>query len=943
MELLDIFNDMYKSDILTITEHWQSEIQLDNLILQGYQLVSRFCRTTSLHGGSVIFVRKEIMSHKFDEVKYIKNKSIERCMECSAVCRNGDVCVITVYRPPDGDIQIFFESLEEVIAYAVGNFKFIFLTGDLNVDRLVPSMNNKILDDLFCSYGLKSLVDRPTRVITTVRGTSSTSIDYMVTNLPGGCRLSVLDAGVSDHLAQYLTCIIPEGSSDMEQGYRWQRRINDRTICEFQYHFRRETVHFDSRMTVDEAFCVFWNHFSWCFQVSHPTRKIKDSKGISSKYKFKPTPQAIDLSKQLKELNWIKKITVDPGLHINYKNLKKKLTTRIETEKREFYANIIHFAGNKNKQLWELINEKMNKRKAMHTCIQLRVDDSILTEKKLICDVFGHYFANEAKHQVSQKFPNKTDKCTVSTRSTNTMFFHPITNFEVEDIIHGMNNKKSVGLDEVPIRLLKACCSDVSPYLSEIINISVTQGIFPTFLKKSKTVPVFKKGNKEDVQNYRPITVVSPISKVIEKAMYLRLISFLDDNKILTSCQHGFRRGLSTETAIAEMVQYIYDRIDKGYSVVGLFFDLSKAFDTLDPTYLKEKLEALGIRGPINEWLVSYVKHRQLIVKMEDAQSEVYDVELGTPQGGTLGSQLFLLYVNDLPEHITVGRVFLYADDTTILVESRDGGELTGLMTRAVREFSGWCEKNRLIINLSKTVCVEFTGPSRVRLLRDSLGFDDIELPLSDDCRFLGIQIDGGLDWGLQVDGVCARLHKSFFAISSLKKILNADDLVSVYYATFHSILSYGIVGWGQAVQINRVFILQKRVIRRIFGLARMDSCRPSFRAAGILTVASIYLLKVLIRTHAESMRGQLKKGRDVHSHDTRNKNNIVTERFYHSYHKRSPGHFGSRIYNMLSTDLRKLPLETFKKKLKLCLLEHCFYTVREFEEFLRGESNSCL
>ncbi|KAJ8975224.1 hypothetical protein NQ317_002632 [Molorchus minor] len=184
---------------------------------------------------------------------------------------------------------------------------------------------------------------------------------------------------------------------------------------------------------------------------------------------------------------------------------------------------------------------------------------------------------------------------------------------------------------------------------------------------------------------------------------------------------------------------------------------------------------------------------------------------------------------------------------------------------------------------------------------------NNTNLSISKSTKFLGTCIDSLMSWNEHIDSVCAKLNKSYFALSTLKNTLNEESLLNFYCATVYSTISYNIITWGQATEHSRVFILQKRIIRLLFSLTYTESCRPTFKSKNLLTVTGIYIMKLMIFIH--NKKGNLKKFSDIHSYSTRNNNNIYMEKFSHVYHKRSPYHAGIFYYNMFPTELKKYNL----------------------------------
>lgn len=201
--------------------------------------------------------------------------------------------------------------------------------------------------------------------------------------------------------------------------------------------------------------------------------------------------------------------------------------------------------------------------------------------------------------------------------------------------------------------------------------------------------------------------------------------------------------------------------------------------------------------------------------------------------------------------------------------------------------------------------------------------------------KLLGTTIDSCLSWNEQIDAVCSRLNQGFYVISSLKNSLHDRNiLLNVYYAFVHSALSYNIIVWGQAVDIRRVFIIQKRIIRLIFNLPYDATCRDTFKKYNILTVTSIYILKLLVYTHKNRLSYQLNG--DFHDYNTRARNNISLAKHTREAYKKTPVYSGSKIFNMMPERIRGItsPI-TFKTKVKKILTNNVFYTLEEFLHYL--------
>lgn len=552
-----------------------------------------------------------------------------------------------------------------------------------------------------------------------------------------------------------------------------------------------------------------------------------------------------------------------------------------------------------------------------------------ITSRKAVADEFAVYFGKGVQVKLLDLYgDNRRNSCTTTTSTCATMFFHPVDEFEILRIISCLKNT-SPGIDDVPVAVIKHCAPEIAVYLSDLLNQAVLSGQFPTKLKLSLVVPIFKKGDPNLVENYRQVALVSVFSKILERAVYNRIVAYLERYNILTECQHGFRAGYSTETATVGFMQCVWDAVDSKRLAVGIFFDLSQAFDTIDLSYLSKKLDCLGIRGFLNRFLVSFASERRIIVRNAGELSDCCGTNIGTPQGSVLGPLLFLMYVNDLPQYIKGAKVYMYADDTSFLVTADSRAQLDGTVSTVIASFLGWCERNRLIVNYGKTVIVGFCGMYMTPFddMRFSVG--RFNVPVSDSTQFLGITVDSRIDWNEHISTLCTRLGRAYYAILVVKNNFDRSTQIKVYYSLVQSVLAFNIIVWGQAAEFHRVFVLQKKIIRSIFNIAPRDTCKGAFKESGILTFVSLYVLKIVIYIHVNKRRFLVKS--KLHDHNTRNDTMIHLSKIQHLNYRKSPHYAGCSIYNRLPSEWRELPLADFKLQVKRVLKDGAFYTLDEF------------
>ena len=229
----------------------------------------------------------------------------------------------------------------------------------------------------------------------------------------------------------------------------------------------------------------------------------------------------------------------------------------------------------------------------------------------------------------------------------------------------------AVGYDNISINLIKESIDIIISPLTCIINLSITSGIVPKQLKIARVIPLFKSGEQDIFTNYRPVSVLPAFSKILERVMYNRLLRFLNNHNILSDNQYGFRKHHSTAYALACLYDKISSAIENKECTVGIFIDLSKAFDTVDHNILISKLEHYGVRGTALRWLKSYLSNRQQYVEFNGVSSESLEIKCGVSQGSILGPLLFLLYTNDLCNASKVVDFIIFADDRNLFFPSK--------------------------------------------------------------------------------------------------------------------------------------------------------------------------------------------------------------------------------------------------------------------------------
>jgi hypothetical protein len=310
--------------------------------------------------------------------------------------------------------------------------------------------------------------------------------------------------------------------------------------------------------------------------------------------------------------------------------------------------------------------------------------------------------------------------------------------------------------------VIKKTGSSIAVPLAHICNLSFICSQVPSGMKTAKVTPIYKSDAQDEFSNYRPISLLPNFSKILEKLMFNRMVEFLDKHKILYEHQYGFRQNYSTEYALIELSDKIAQSIDKKKLMIGIFVDLSKAFDTLNHEILLSKLAHYGIRGVSNEWFRSYLSNRNQFVVFNNVLSAKSKITTGVPQGSILGPLLFLLYINDICNSSQILHFILYADDTNIFYSSENINELCTTINNELRCVMQWFITNRLSVNIKKTNFVIFGTQAKIKYIsKCKIFMENIEIVQTNTAKFLGVLIDSNLSWKCHIDYITKKVAKS--------------------------------------------------------------------------------------------------------------------------------------------------------------------------------------
>ena len=357
------------------------------------------------------------------------------------------------------------------------------------------------------------------------------------------------------------------------------------------------------------------------------------------------------------------------------------------------------------KKTWNLINELSSRNCRNTTNIkEVKMGNQVLNSSNQMAEAFDTYFSNVGSN-LADEIPRNSDfKPEDYLRPTDKTFSLQLPSVEnVKRLLKNIDEKKSVGLDKIPNKLLKIAADVVAPSLTEIFIQSINTGIFPNEWQEARVSPLYKHGAKSDPSNYRPISVIPTVSKIYEKIIYDQLYEYLNANNLLNYCQSGFRSFHSTLTALLEATNEWLVNIDNGLLNGVVFIDLKKAFDTIDHEVILLKLRNYGVDPFSLRWFKSYLTNRRQKCNVNGHLSSSTSVTCGVPQGSSLGPLLFLIYINDLPNCLNIAQPRMFADDTSISYASNSLDEIQYDINSELENLNKWLVTNKLSLNIAKT------------------------------------------------------------------------------------------------------------------------------------------------------------------------------------------------------------------------------------------------
>jgi hypothetical protein len=782
------------------------ETKLDVSVLSSELFPSEYtvCRKDrNLDGGGVSIAI--INKLKFIECTDLNNNT-EAVWINLQTADHSPVYICSFYRPPDMKVEyteLLRQPLELISAKHHNKLPLVIIAGDFNYPDIdwptssAPSGSaggNFI--DILNDFHLHQLVSQPTRFCKT----TSSVLDLVTCSYPASIESLYVGDEFSDH------CVISfKVSLAADMNISKPRKIflynrGDYNQLRSELHSFKDSflASVPRNRTVDQNWIIFKKALAAAVAKAIPS-KLSTSGNKRPSWLTSPVRRAIHKRDKLSHQAKKSGNQIDRD---KYRKARNQASQAIESAYQTKLNGIIGNVKSDPRGFYRFIKSKKNE---STTISSLRSNNAIVSDDKSKATCLNDYFASVFTQENDSPFPKPTNYQSLMPNIE-------VTTFGVQKLLSNLDPKKSVGPDEISPRILKESSEEITPVLTFIFNQSLSTGEIPDDWLIANIFPLHKKGPKDLPENYRPISLTSVCSKVMEHIIHSCICRFLEENQVLTPRQHGFRSGHSCETQLILSINDWAKSMDSGLRTDVAIFDFSKAFDSVPHSRLLSKIESYGIQSSTLRWIQSFLTNRRQRVIINGSLSSWKPVTSGVPQGTVLGPLLFLLYINDITKGIN-SEIRLFADDCILyrqIVSDTD----TVKLQEDISKLHSWSLTWQMSFNTKKCHILSISRQRRKPVLAYKIGPDN--LTAVDSYPYLGVTISSDLRWNIHINNVCARATRTLNFIRRNIYRCPPDSKSLAYTSLVRPHLEYASGAWDPhtAKNINSLEMVQRRAAR---------------------------------------------------------------------------------------------------------------------------------
>lgn len=803
-------------DIIILTEIWIKEEENNFFNLTNYK--SFFVnRRTSQAGGVGIFVRNGIQANQ------IISKDESETSWLGVQLLKSKINIVGVYKSPSANGEYFLEKLEELISSQSTNI----IIGDFNIDLLKENQTTTKYNDLIQLYGHQVINKLNKNYATGETSNTKTIIDHIITDcFKYSYQISLDDTTLSDHKQMSINITIDEPSKRKSPTTQYKIIDYKNILRNNEIEKLEEIDNMDSLITK-------------LTELINSNTKTITLNNECNKRKNWITTEIILLIKKRDRLYKLKTKNCGNENILNlFKKTKNKIQHLISSLKENHYSNFFITNKKNPKKIWSGIHELIyNKKQSQQETPQEITENGIKeTDPLKIANIFNKFFSNCIKNQ---PFVNHHPRL-VPIHNTNFEYINPSTEVVAEKIKQ-LNSSSANGYDNISTKFLKHYVVPLSPIITKLMNKELDAGNYPSSLKISKIIPIFKAGDKTEPTNYRPIAVQPAIAKIFEETIKNQLEKILEDNEIINKNQFGFLQKSSTLSACSQLISLIQHKRDENNTVISLFIDLKKAFDSVDHDILLYKLQCLRMSGRTHNILTNFIKNREQFVKIGENLSTTQKITTGVPQGSRLSPTLFNFFIDGIFTVKIHGELQLYADDAVVTCSGKDPLIVAAHVEEDLQNLNAWFNDNKLQINTNKTKYLVFqTNHANSPKIKIHLEGNEIEEV--DNIKYLGLHIDNKLNWNNHIKDIKKSITGTAFAIRRVRKIVPEKILWLMYNSYILPKFQYLNPIWNTAAafRMKELNIIQNRVIKTIKNLPHLYRSHLLYTPVSTLSLSQI-------------------------------------------------------------------------------------------------------